>query len=425
MRRDHSSLGFWPRGLIIEAPNMSLQRTLVGSFQLLLMLAAAACDPSVALEKPESWAERLRDKPWQTWSHEEIQWGLGRYDQIWDTRVVPAGSSTRPLETGPSISGFESGSAGGAELDRYLKEQSVAGLLILQDGRIRLERYAFGHTERDRWTSQSVGKSVTSTLVGVALREGHIKSLDDAVSQYIDGLRGSAYDQVSVRQLLTMTSGVRWSEDYSDLDSDLHRLYSTRPAPGLSVASTYLRTLERETAPGDRWVYNTGETHLLGDLVRAATGTTLSDYLSEKIWKPYGMEAAASWVLDETGAEEAGCCLQATLRDFGRFGQFVLDGGRAGDSIVVADDWFADATAPHALIDDDGNGYGYQWWTHADGTISAFGIYGQMIHIDPARKMVVVLNSAWPKALDPDRSAARSTFLAAIKESIDKEAEGR
>jgi CubicO group peptidase (beta-lactamase class C family) len=404
---------------------MSLRAQLVGSLQLLLVLAVAACGPSVKLEQPDSWAERLRDKPWQTWTHEEIRWGLGNYDQIWDARVVPAGSSTRLLEAGPSISGLENGSAGGRELDRYLKDQSVVGLLILQDGRIRLERYALGHTERDRWTSQSVAKSVTSALVGIALREGHIKSLDDAIVQYIDGLRGSAYDQVSVRQLLTMTSGVRWTEGYSDLDSDLARLYSTRPAPGLSVASTYLRTLERETAPGDRWIYNTGETHLLGDLVRAATGTTLSDYLSEKIWKPYGMEVAASWILDETGAEEAGCCLQATLRDFGRFGQFVLDGGRAGDSILVADDWFADATAPHALIDGDGNGYGYQWWTHADGTTSAFGIYGQTIHVDPARKMVVVLNSAWPEALDPDRSAARRSFLALIKEAIDEEAEGR
>ncbi|HZD23668.1 MAG TPA: serine hydrolase, partial [Acidimicrobiia bacterium] len=246
-------------------------------------------------------------------------------------------------------------------------------------------------------------------------------SLNDPVTRYIQGLQGSAYDQVTVRQLLTMTSGVRWIEDYTDLNSDLPRLYATTPAPGLSVASTYMRSLPREGAPGERWVYKTGETHLLGDLVRAATGSTLSDYLSDRIWKPYGMEDDATWVVDASGAELAGCCLQATLRDFGRFGMFVLGGGQIGDSLVVPDDWFAEATAPQVTIDDAGNGYGFQWWTHANGTFSAFGIYGQTIHIDRARDLVVVLNAAWPEALSTARSAERWTFLRLLESAIDEE----
>jgi len=262
---------------------------------------------------------------------------------------------------------------------------------------------------------------VTSTLVGIALRSGAIESLNDPVTQYIQGLQGSAYDEVTVRQLLTMTSGVRWIEDYTDLNSDLPRLYATAPASGLSVASTYMRSLPREYAPGERWVYKTGETHLLGDLVRAATGGALSDYLSDNIWKPYGMEGDATWTVDASGAELAGCCLQATLRDYGRFVMFVLGGGRIGDSLVVPSDWFGEATTSQVTIDAVGNGYGFQWWTHPNGTFSAFGIYGQTIHIDRVRDLVVVMNAAWPEALSAARAAARSEFFALLESAIDEE----
>jgi CubicO group peptidase (beta-lactamase class C family) len=137
-----------------------------------------------------------------------------------------------------------------------------------------------------------------------------------------------------------------------------------------------MRTLEREFPPGEKFEYKTGETHLLGDLVRAATGRNLSDYLSEKVWQPYGMESDASWQVDATGSELAGCCLQATLRDFARSGQFVLNGGLIHGETVVAPGWFEEATRAQVDVGFSGVGYGYQWWTFADRTFSAKGIHG-------------------------------------------------
>jgi hypothetical protein len=151
---------------------------------LLIALAVTSCSGqgSHGGHAREFDPEALREKPWQSWNPAEISWGLRHYDEIFESRAVPAGTRTRPLEAGPSIARLVAGTRGGAELEEYLEDQRVAGLLVLQDGRIRLEQYGLGHSRLDRWTSQSVAKSVTSTLVGIALREGFIRSLDDPVS---------------------------------------------------------------------------------------------------------------------------------------------------------------------------------------------------------------------------------------------------
>src|SRR6185436_14134616 len=201
------------------------------------------------------------------------------------------------------------GTENAAWLDGFFDAQRVAGLLVIQDGHIRLERYGLGYDSTKRWTSQSVSKSITSTLVGAALKDGYIKSLDDPVSRYVAGLRGSAYDSVTIRQLLTMTSGVRWTEVYTDTTTDTWRFYSERAPPGMTRTVSYMRKLPREAPPGTKWVYKTGETHLLGVLVAAATGQSLADYLSATIWQPYGMERAASWSTDRSRHELGGCCL--------------------------------------------------------------------------------------------------------------------
>jgi CubicO group peptidase (beta-lactamase class C family) len=386
-----------------------------------LAAVVLACGFGLPCHAQNVTAEHLRNKPWQSWNQQELVYGLGHFDEVFPGRIVEAGKDVTELYPGPPMAAFAKGTPGATHLHGFIAEQQVAGLLILQDGRIRLEYYGLGQTASARWTSQSVAKSVTSTLVGIALREGSIRSLADPVSSYVTGLKGSVYDDVTVRQLLTMTSGVRWTEDYTDPQSDLGRLYATAPVGGLSVASSYMRTLARAAEPGTGWVYKTGETHLLGDVVRAATGQSLAVYLSEKIWKPYGMEADASWGFDGTGAELAGCCLQATLRDYGRIGQFVLDGANVDGASVVPVDWFAEATTSQVEFDDGGNGYGYQWWTRGDGSFSAIGIYGQLGHVDPSRRLVVVLNSAWPEATSEPRSAARAEFLALVKAALDEE----
>jgi len=304
-------------------------------------------------------------------------------------------------------------------IDEYLRQQNTAGLVILQDGRVRFERYGLGFDAAGRWTSFSVAKSFTSTLVGAAIQDGHIKSLEDKVSAYLPGLRGSAYDDVTVRQLLTMSSGVRWNEDYEDPKADVAQFNNATPEAGMDATVSYLRKLPRAHPPGELWNYNTGETNLIGVLVSAATGKPLAQYLQEKIWHPAGMESQATWLLGRTGNEIAGCCLQASTRDFARFGLFVLANGAAGGQQVVPPDWFAQATRKQKDIGDPGRGYGFQWWTYDDGSVAAQGIFGQGIYIDPQRRLVIASNSNWTRASLGPESKARAALYAQVRALID------
>lgn len=284
----------------------------------------------------------------------------------------------------------------------------VAGLIVLQHGRIRLERYASARGPADRWTSFSVAKSVTSTLVGSAIRDGYIRSLGEPVTRYLPQLKGSAYDGVTVAQLLAMRSGARWNEDYADPASDVVRLYAFRPPAGEDRTIAYMRRLPRAAPPGTRWSYNTGETDLAGELVRAATHRSLANYLSEAIWRPAGMEHDAWWLTDAEGLEAGGSGLSMTLRDAARFGQLALDGGRG----VVPAHWFATAGRRISIIDGAGDGYGYLWWTYPGGRFAARGIFGQSIAVDPASDTVIAIEADWPRATDPALSAQRARFEA-------------
>ena len=309
-------------------------------------------------------------------------------------------------------------------IDEYMASQRAAGLVIVQDGKIRLERYGLGFGPKGRWTSFSVAKSFTSTLVGAAIKDGYIKSLDDKVSQYIPDLRGSAYDDVSVAQLLTMSSGVRWNEDYEDPKADVAMFNNAEPEKGMDATVSYMRKLPRAHPPGKVWHYNTGETNLIGVLVSSATKKSLSTYLEEKIWKPAGMEAKATWLLGKTGHEIAGCCLQAAPRDFARMGLFVLANGHvgangAGGQQIVPADWFAAATHKQKDIGEPGKGYGYQWWTYDDGTVAAQGIFGQGIFIDPRRRLVIASNADWTRATKGPEGDAREAFYRHVQALID------
>lgn len=307
-------------------------------------------------------------------------------------------------------------------IDAYMARQRTAGLVIVQDGKVRLERYGLGFDATGRWTSFSVAKSFTSTLVGAAVRDGAIRSLDDKVSQYIPGLKGSAYDDVSVRQLLTMSSGVRWNEDYEDPRSDVAEFNRAKPEDGLDATVSYMRKLPRAHPPGQVWHYNTGETNLIGVLVTSATGKSLAAYLREKVWQPAGMEAEATWLLGKTGHEIGGCCLQAATRDYARFGLFVLANGKGRDGRqVVPEDWFGQATTKQKDIGKPGRGYGFQWWTNDDGTFAAQGIFGQGIFIDPKRKLVIASNSDWPRASAGPQPEEREAFYRQVQRLLDAE----
>ena len=340
---------------------------------------------------------------------------LDRLPFLAKAHVVAAGKAPRPLPAGAPLKLP-------LDVDAYLAGQRAAGLIVVQDGRVRLERYGLGFDANGRWTSFSVAKSMTSTLVGAALRDGAIRSLDDKVSDYLSEMKGSAYDDVSIRQLLTMTSGVHWNEDYTDPNSDVARFNNHKPEDGVDANVSYLRKLPRAAPAGTRWNYSTGETNLVGVLLARAIKKPLATYLSEKLWVPAGMEQQATWLLSRTGTEISGCCVQAATRDYARLGVFILGGARVDGKSVVADGWLAEATTKRADIGMLGRGYGYQWWTYDDGTFAARGIFGQGIFIDPKRKLVIVSNADWAGgARDPVAGPAREAFYRAVQKSIDDE----
>ncbi len=307
-------------------------------------------------------------------------------------------------------------------IEAYMAGQRTAGLVIVHNGKVRLERYGQRFSAQGRWTSFSVAKSFTSTLVGAAIKDGYIKSLEDKVSQYITGLRGSAYDDVTVRQLLTMSSGVKWNEDYEDPGADVARFNKAQPEPGMDSIVSYMRKLPRAHPPGAVWHYNTGETNLVGVLVSSATKKPLTQYLQEKIWQPAGMEAPGTWLLGKSGHEIAGCCIQAATRDYARFGLFVLaDGVSRNGTRIVPEGWFAMATTKQKDIGEPGHGYGFQWWTYDDGAVAAQGIFGQGIFIDRKRNLVIASNSNWTRATMGPEPAAREAFYKQIQALVDNE----
>lgn len=336
---------------------------------------------------------------------------LDRLPVLAKSRVIAAGGTPRPLPPGPPLKLP-------LDVDAFMAGQRSAALVVVHAGKLRLERYGLDFDGNGRWTSFSVAKSMTSLLVGAAIRDGHIRGMEDKVSDYIPELKGSAYDDVTLRQLLTMTSGVRWNEDYGDPGSDVARYNKHRPEDGVDVAVSYLRRLPRAAPPGTRWNYSTGETNLVGILVSRATHKPLATYLSEKVWRPAGMEQDATWILNRTGQEISGCCIQAAPRDFARFGLFILEGAET----IVPDGWLAEATTGRTGNGQPQGGYGYQWWTNGDGSFAGRGIFGQGLFIDPKRKLVVAVNANWAGgARDRTASAAREAFYRAVQKAVDDE----
>ena len=301
------------------------------------------------------------------------------------------------------------------QTEQYFAQHRIAGLVVLHKGELVYEQYALGLDNSRKWTSFSVAKSFTSTLVGAAIKDGFIQSLDDTVAMYIPDLVGSNYETVTIRQLLSMTSGIEWNEDYTDPDSDVNRFNYSEPEPGMDATVSYMRKLDRVHPAGSHWRYSTGETNLIGVLLREATQQTLSDYLSEKIWQHTGAAQGASWLLGATGHEISGCCIQATVRDYALFGDFILNGAMVGGESILPEGYLKAATTKQADIGSDNAGYGFQWWTNDDGTFQGRGIFGQGIFIAPDDELVIAVNSNWPGAKVPELSAARMSMYRDIQ----------
>jgi CubicO group peptidase (beta-lactamase class C family) len=343
----------------------------------------------------------------------------------WPHRVIRRGHTVRPLPPhARSLADltFEVGDLRLSVSD-YMTSRRTAGLLILKDGEIALERYGMGSGPESRRTSYSTAKSMTSTLVGAALHDGAIGSLDDRCDRYLPRLRGSAYEGVTVRNVMRMCSGVAWSEEddgRSDVGGLTRALMSRRPGAVLDL----LCSLPRAQPQGVVFNYSTGESCLLGALVAAATARPLADYCAETIWEPAGLEADGSWLLESDGGlEMGGFGVSARLRDVGRFGQLVLEDGEAfSGRRVLPPGWRDLAGQPDSaptgfgrLMPGSPFGYGYQWWAlphlpsgiHA-GAFLAIGAFGQYIYVHPTAQVVAVIQSAWRQHDDSD--AAIETF---------------
>ncbi len=390
------------------------------------ILLIAAC---LALSAPVSWADALYLDPADDekhlgsqdnilfWTPLEQVAGYRNSEKIGPTRRVPASSNPAMLAyqlrdlDNLEIGGMFEDEPFSLSMDEYFDQQRVGGLLVIKDGAIAYERYGLGNTESTRWMSFSVSKSVVSLLIGAAIRDGYINSVDDKVTTYLPHLKGSVYDQTTIRNLLQMASGVEWNEDYKDPEADINQ------ATWQSLALyEYLADKPRVAEPGSVFNYNTAETNLAGNLLRSAIGNNLSSYLRFKVWEPFGMEADAVWPLTEPGGGEfGGCCLAATLRDYGRIGLFALRGGRLADgTLVLADGWMNESTTPS----DSAPYYGYFWWLRPDGTYRAAGIFGQGIYIDPANKLVVAIQSARENATSARDSALQGALLQAITVAV-------
>lgn len=270
----------------------------------------------------------------------------------------------------------------------------------------------------------SMAKSIATTLVGAAIQDGSIGSVDDPLTRYLPQLKGGGYDSVSIRHLLQMTSGVRWDDTHTDPTSERRIMLDMQIAQQSGAILNFLSRQPRVAGPGTIWNYSTGETHVVGALIHAAVGRWCADYLSEKIWQPFGMESDASWWLEAPhGLEVAGSGINATLRDYARFGQFMLNDGVIGGTRVLPQGWVQEATQPRQVAGQQLN-YGYMWWpvaarngSFADGAYSARGIFGQYIYINPARQLVVVVLSARAKPKGSEVIADNDFFNSVVEAS--------
>jgi CubicO group peptidase (beta-lactamase class C family) len=293
-------------------------------------------------------------------------------------------------------------------LSDLLTRTSTMGFLVVKDGRIATERYFGGADQNSTFTSWSMGKSFTSTLLGLAIADGKIASVDDPVTKYLPELKGSGYDGVPIKYILEMSSGVQFNEEYTNAQSDIVRMWVLTMAQGSETLSDFLKTIPAGAQPpGSKFVYRSADTQVLGMLVIRVTGETLADDLTKRIWGPLGMERDATWLTDKSGMEAAYCCINATIHDYARFGLLFLNDGKWNGKQLVPASWVKEATTPQSpqvqagkLFPHDPGGYGYQWWTYPNGVFSAEGVNFQFIYVNPKENLVIAKNSALPEPWD-------------------------
>ena len=396
-------------GLAIAAPLALAQQTLPGP-----LASGVPSDVPVALQIAR----------WHMNDGDLASFTFRSMDRLFTTRVVPRSGPVWQLPHADHALDFRYSFQGKPYTpEQFLERTYTNALLVMKDGRIVSETYRNGTDASSRFIAWSMTKSVTSVLIGCALAEGRIDSLDSPISKYIPELKGGGYEGVSIRHVMEMRSGVDYEERY---DFDKPGRAASNHISSLVKNQTRFadvaRVLPRLHPPGTVFQYKTIDTAVLGWLVERATGGSVAAYTAKCLWEPLGAEADSFYIMDGvpgTGREFSGAGLNATLRDFARVGQMVLDGGVANGRRIVPADWIRQSTRPFGPEDARRGGYGLQWWTYANSdAFAAIGLQGQYIWIDPATRTVVVKLSYFPpgdnSALD-DETAAFAAAASAWK----------
>ncbi len=313
-------------------------------------------------------------------------------------KPTPLAKNLRPLPAGFAFRGQK------FNLADWQESRHQTAMVVLKDGRITYEDYFLGTNASDRRISWSMAKSFLSAAFGVAVRDGLIPSIEVPVTQYVPSLKGSAYDGATIHNVLNMASGVKFNEDYLDFNSDINRMGRVL-ALGKSMDGFAQGLREKARPPGSERQYVSIDTHVLGMILRAATGKPMPQYLSETILRPMGMEADAYYITDGFGTAFVLGGLNLRTRDYARFGLLMAQNGRLNGVKIVPADWIAQSTnnsAPGPYAGDRGTdngqlGYGYQWWLPANATAGEFfaiGVYGQYIYVNQAENVVIAVNGA-------------------------------
>lgn len=286
------------------------------------------------------------------------------------------------------------------ELERFFKRTATTSFLVVKNDEIVYERYFQGADESSRLTSFSMAKSFVSALVGIAIEEGYIESVDDPITRYVPELKGSGYDGVPIKHVLQMSSGVKFSENYYNPFCDLwvmagRLVFLDRPM------DKYMANRKSKEPSGERFHYASVDTQALGMLLRRTKGRPVAEYLEEKIWHPLGMESDAFWNVDCEGVELVFCCLNATAKDYAKFGRLYMNGGNWNGEQIVAESWVLESIVPDSPHLQPGRtenswGYQYQWWVpeDSDGEFMAVGIFGQYLYVYPKEDLIIVKTSA-------------------------------
>jgi len=357
--------------------------------------------------------------------------------ELYPTRTVSRPEQSEPIpHSDGRLEGFTYSHEGKARtLADLYTDMETSGLIILHDGRVVHESYGRGADAGTRFTTWSLVKSITSTLVGVAVAEGKIESVDDQLSKYLPEVAGTAYDGVTVKQALQMSSGIRydpdlWDGKMDDTISFMTKSVVTGQKPSFDLAIRF----KREHEPGTEFNYNTAESQVLLELVRRVSGMNAADYLEQSIWRPLGMEHDAGWIIDAAGADGAeigGAMFNAALRDWARFGLFIEQGGVWNGMQILPVDWVDRATVsddahlkPGIVHPNPNRGYAWHWWTYADGTFTASGANGQTLYIDRENDIVVARSSAWPEGYVREHDDQSFAMYKALAEWFEQDTSG-